>query len=443
MNAVSPLAWLQPRPLGADWTSYYGCSSFGALWRAARLNHYHRNELRSILGVTLRSGDDCFRKMTKSSSQQLALRNAYPEAFEDGTHWDVGNWWPYGGPIPWDAMPWRLRSCPACARSCYHSLLFQMPGVHRCPWHHVELIDTCPRCDRDLLAGFREGLPLGHCPCGHDAVDYATTAEGDRTTLAQKRDAIDGYRLWTDASRRVNWLIAPEPWDPRAWDALHALFPQPPDALLQAQHREAIRSPASTFLETIRLERSIRWKSAGLPSNSGLESFNPGIAMLPAGWQPAIMAIGAELLRMIPIRLVQLTSPQSELRQELGRLPAYPCGRFTFLHTESLDRAVLRTLGVLSAGVSCAPRQGSSQASFGQRVKQHPLGKALVERTIQRVLLRGYADGARVVLGRHAPQFYDDPRKRPVSRFAWVLLWMQPGRMPSTQIAWTQQRGTN
>lgn len=303
------------------------------------------------------------------------------------------------------------------------------------------MIDACPRCDRDLLAGFREGLPLGRCCCGYDSVDYVATVEGDRASSSRKRDAIDGFRLWAAGSQRVTWLVPPEPWDPHAWEALDALFPRPPETLLEGQNPRS--NVSGLTVERIRLERSLRHRSHALPSNNRLDAFTPGIAMLPIGWQPAIKAIGVELLSMLPPGLLKGASPDSELRQSLTRLPVYPCGRFTFLHTETLDRGVLRTLGTLSAALSMAMKPKTRRSQLARRVEEHPPGDALLRKTIQRTLMRGYADGARVVLGRQVPELYRVARSRPAVRLPWVLLWLPFDRMPSAQIAWTRQRGTH
>ncbi len=273
------------------------------------------------------------------------------------------------------------------------------------------------------------------------AFAYVTAVEGDQASSSQKVEAVDKFSLCAASSRRVTCLVAPEPWDSHAWDALHALFPRPAEAWLTGQH--SCLSRRALILETIRLERSLRHKSPPISANSGLDAFTPGIAMLPIGWQPAIKAIGSELLSMLPSGSLKGASPGNELWQALTRLPVYPCGRFTFLHTETLDRGVLRTLGTLSAALSASSNRGTRRPELAQRIAEHPLGSALLKKTIQRVLMRGYADGARVVLGRHAPELYRTIRSRPVVRLPWVLLWLPFGRMPSAQVAWTRQRGTH
>lgn len=445
MSAAPPLRMLDPRPLGEDWRCYVGSSAFGVVWRAARLNCLHRSDLRTVLGVTLRSADDVFRRMTRSEAQQAALSRTYPIGdFPGRLYWRLEDWWPFGGSIPWESIPWRVRLCPACARSCYHSLLFQMPGVKRCPWHRVELVERCPRCERPLLVGFREGLPLGLCPCGHDLVNHVATVEGEVDLVEEKHASVRSYREWASKNRQSDWLISPEQPDADAWSALHGFTRHTISELLSGQRQiRSTEHPARSFIEAISLRRCFKKGRPKLSPNSGLESFKPAMASLPIGWMPPLSAVGSQLLGMLSEATRARASREGDLKKTIGRLPAYPCGNHVFLHTECFDRAVLRSLARLSAGLSpAAARPIFAAQPFSLWVSGHPLGTRLVERTIQRMVLRGYADGARVVLGREAPELYAKPRTRPATRFPWVVLRLPEGVLPSAQIAWTLQPGT-
>lgn len=65
MNTATVLPMLDPRLLGEHWENYEGTSSFGVFWRATRLNHLHRRDLRSFLHLSLRAGDDAFARLTR------------------------------------------------------------------------------------------------------------------------------------------------------------------------------------------------------------------------------------------------------------------------------------------------------------------------------------------------------------------------------------------
>lgn len=62
----------------------------------------------------------------------------------------------------------RMRWCPECAKSWFHSPLFQQWRRSRCPWHGVPLIDSCPKCGR--IAD-----PLAESPwkCMHCGLEHA------------------------------------------------------------------------------------------------------------------------------------------------------------------------------------------------------------------------------------------------------------------------------
>ena len=115
-----------------------------------------------------------------------------------------------------------------------------------------------------------------------------------------------------------------------------------------------------------------------------------------------------------------------------------------FLQTECLHRVVLRQLGRLTAGLtrSAGASRFTETEGFAKWTHTHPWGKLLLEQVVQRVLLRGYADGARVAIGRHVPELYDDPRRRPITRFPWVVISLPQRQMPTAKIAWTRQAGT-
>lgn len=431
MNVTS-FRMLDPRLLGEHWENFEGTSSFGVFWRATRLNHLHRRDMRGCLHLSLRTGDDAFARLTRSERQQAALRFTFPDAqFLEKSYWRAEEWWPFGGPVPFERIPWRLRVCPVCARSSYHCLLFQMPGVHRCPWHDVPLIDACPKCDRPLSVDVEQDLPVGRCRCGHDLVDYVATVEGEGAVLERRHEAIRQHLQQAASRRQRTWLVAPEEGDDRAWKALHWLDNggAPSEGLLS---------------ERVALDSSLHLVLGRVGPRSGLESLQPTLAALPGEWSCAFQRIGAELLTLVPRdQLQQVSCPAGELRRAFGQLPAYPGSRDLYLSTEILDRSVLRCAAQLAAVVAspAGPRTLVSPA-LKQRIQQHPHGLRLTDALLRRVMTRGYADGLRVALGRHVPALYDDGNRRPVRRLPWVLLELPEGELPSARIGWTRQRGT-
>jgi hypothetical protein len=432
MNTQTPLPMLNPQLLGEHWSSYHGASSFSVFWRASRLNNLHRRDLRTALHLSLRAGDDVFTRISRGATQHAALRYTYPAAeFVEKDLWKAESWWPFGGRIPFDSMRWKLRVCPVCARSCYHSLLFQMPGVNRCPWHCVELIDACPKCDRPLLADFHGDLPAGRCRCGYDLVNYVATAEGEPAVGDRKRQVIGDYLRWAESSRKHTWLIPSETQDDRAWAALHCLADN--------------SSPGEVLLrERITLERSAKFPICRIGPKSGLESYRPSLVELPGQWAPAFKHIGEQTLAMLPAaQRHNVSEPTGSVRRAFGQLPAYPSERSLYLDSETLDRAVLRCAGQLASILSNPTGfRALVTAGLSHRLREHPLGLRMADSVLRRVMTRGYADGLRVVLGRQVPAMYDSKHSRPVRRLPWILISTPPGAIPFAAIVWTRQPGT-
>ena len=445
MNTVATGHPWSAVPLGGDWRGYFGASAFSILLRAIRLNFLRGSDLRAILGVRLRKGDDLFRRMTRFEPQQLALAKTFPMPdFSSRTFWRCENWWPFGGPIAWGAFPWRLRICPSCMRSCYHSMLFQMPGVLRCPWHGDALIENCPRCDRAFSMDLGRQAELGQCDCGHDPVDYVATAEGASGPLTMMCEATSAYLRWAETHRRESWLVAPEASDDAAWKALHHLCGCLPLAMNRVQNGDGHEQDFRMVSERIQLDRSIKFGGGRLSPNSGLESYKPSMAALPTAWYTPLVAVERQLRGMLAEMAQSGSADAVQLTQATAHLPTYLCGRRVFFQTECLHRVVLRTLAKLSGILSAtAESPGESLKELAAMVKRHALGRILLERCIRQMLLRGFADGARVVLGRHVPSLYANTKWKPVVRFPWLLLKMPLGYLPSAHIAWTSQRGTD
>lgn len=432
MNTATVLPMLDPRLLGENWENYEGTSSFGVFWRATRLNHLHRRDLRSFLHLSLRAGDNAFVRLTRGIPQQAALRFSFPESnFIEKSYWRPEEWWPFGGAMPFEQMSWRLRVCPVCARTCYHCLLFQMPGVSHCPWHGVALIEICPMCESPLVVDVQHDLPVGRCRCGHDLVDYVASVEGEAAVRGHKHTAIEDHLRFAALRRGRTWLIAPEEFDDRAWTALHWFG-------------NGVPTPGSLLSERVGLDRSVRFISGRVRPKSGLESAQPSLAALPLEWSVAFQRIGAQLLAMVPREhLPKVAGSASDMRWVFGQLPAFPGSREMYLPTEVLDRSVLRCAGLLAAIVeNSTGRRTFVQPGLRQRIWDNTHGLRLADALMRRILTRGYADGLRIALGRHVPALYDAQHNRPVRRLPWVLLDLPEGELPSARIGWTRQRGT-
>lgn len=441
MGEMKTLPALQPHRLGMIHDGLVGISAYGLLARVWRMGHLPRHNLRAALGLTVRRGEDLLARTSAPTALQKRLAELYPQV--DTRYWNLETWWMFDGVRQDAELVETLRECPSCARGCYHSLLFQMPGVTHCPWHGVALIDRCPRCHRGLQAGLASDLPPGSCPCGHDRVHPLETAmgawEGDF-----RRAAVDGFIAEAQAHRTRHILLSPGgSTDPLALDVLSALAPDWSGVLGRTQVVK--KQIEGVCIERIDMANSMRHAMPRLGDRSGLELFKPTTVSLPMAWYPPLRSIERRLTRIITTATGGIVpESDSELWWTLRRLPASPFGRTLFFQTEHLDETVRLALGHVANAIrpSQALRLGHANGNLGTRLRRHPVGTLLGERVLQRLLLRGHADGARVAVGRHVPALYDRAATRPWRRVPWVVFKLPVEGLPSARIAWTRQLGT-
>ena len=71
-------------------------------------------------------------------------------------------------PAPWESRPRAiLRFCPECLRHGFHSGVFQMPHLSRCPAHAVSLLERCPACAQTVPYRLWNPGYAFQCACGH------------------------------------------------------------------------------------------------------------------------------------------------------------------------------------------------------------------------------------------------------------------------------------
>lgn len=449
-------------PLGGDLDAYPGMSSFGLLLRAARISRLQRTQFHNLMGLNFLSKENVFKLITFSPKKLEALATAFHLNDEVRMTWDPKQWWPFEGALPFDLIPWELRICKACSRSCYHSLLFQMPGVSHCPWHGNKLISRCDRCERPLLAGFGKGLPLLACPCGRDFVNYEETIDGDNSVLCFKRSIIVEYLAWAAESRAKNWLFAPEAFDPFGWQALNAMVAR--FALPVHIAKYIVTRPADGALILDQPNASVKNISPydWMPYGSGLDKEHATLALLPKLAARPLEKIGTRIIEGLSLR----TSPpnsqsQSKVRRktpsrntasasksEVPALPLYPLGEWAFFDTGTLQRDTRRVLTRLCwlidtrVGPSRKTPEIEGFAKLRSCIEDNPASSRFICITVLRILHRAYCDGLRVSIGRHVPEIYDSVTFRPRNRLPWVSLNYNEQGPRGAIIAWTRQRNT-
>jgi hypothetical protein len=428
--------YLSQRFLGENWTHYIGCSRFSVYWRASRLNYLENHELRSALRIHPSAANHSFRRLNDPLPVGKLL-DLSPDRAMRTDYWPLQFWWPFGGVIP-RFLPWRLHLCPMCARYCYHSMLFQAPGIHRCPWHRAMLIDACPRCHRQLQERPFKGLPIGRCGCGLDWVNYVASIGGDQETSSAKRKAIADYGMAAATSRRNHFLVMPSGRDAYAWSALHALATP---ALWRTQQCHAQRNAflGEVVLDNVWAEHPLPDDRSWLSPNSGLRAPKSSVLSLPLTWKDVFVNVGDELIHRVDAESMRRVAGTTEPGSPLRKLRTFAGSHALHLYTAPLQpptRQVLRTLAVAMHPATTR----SDMDTLASRARAHPLGHALLQLTIRRVLSRGYAVGARSLLGQHIPGLRSNRHTEPKYRHPWAVLCMPPGKPASAHIAWNHQR---
>ena len=432
----------RPKLVGQLWHNYYGASAMSVLIRLARLNYLGAGDIRDALGVVIRRRLDLFALMTIDDHRLAAIASSQDFDSEFIEQLRPSWWWPFSNSVPREALGWRLRICPQCMVYAYHSLLFQMPGIDRCPWHGCELVSSCTKCGKSLLHGFDEGRELMQCSCGHDHVSDEAALFGDSTSKRWREAAIARYRNWCVARQSRCWLIAPEIFDAQGWKAVSKLVDYPDSNSVASE---------CLIVDQVMCSRQMRRE---VSATSGLEKFTPTLVSLPLYWLNDTRAICRRLAQMMPPGKLTVAERRAldpatlqegdrsceAVRPWLFNLPGHAVGNVALLHTSPIDGISIRTLARLAAGLDDSPHYATEPATrraFRKWIRTDPRGLALLESAIKRVLSRGYADGARALLGQIHPELFTRRDTKPVRRFPWVEVRLVEDAL--VRVAWTRQ----
>lgn len=97
----------------------------------------------------------------------------------------------------------QLRHCPDCAQKWFHSDIFQLAHVERCPLHAVKILDCCPECGSAFADLRRVSLakPYGFdCGCGFGWLPSSSF-------IKEWSSSIDYSQLFADLAQDVTkWL---------------------------------------------------------------------------------------------------------------------------------------------------------------------------------------------------------------------------------------------
>ncbi|PBS12406.1 hypothetical protein CMZ82_09630 [Lysobacteraceae bacterium NML93-0792] len=455
-SQLSPFAEVLSSPFaGSDATDTPAASGFGMLAKIVRLNHLASNELYSLLGIRVRRADDLSAIMTFSEARQIAVARALrlPDV---PAEWNLSTWFPFKASSSLLATGWTLRYCPECLLEGYHTLLHQLPWVHRCAWHDLALRNGCQHCGlpvavkADWMPGENMQCACRRSPLETDRILHAQAPEG-------AKQFTDEYLQWAAEVRARTTLVVPElAGDPRP--ALTALIELPRSWRLRVG--PAVESRADEHMRSPKHMRGVHVrtlkpaKRAPMPVRDdlvGLEVVQrdrPGFLSTPKRLEPMMSAVAVELATRLPVRTLTdremslflegagIEAPTSfapasrAFSGEVSLLPPTYIGGRQFLNLLCVHPSAYRLVG----GLVDEALDGRSLFDFHAQATHQEFD--LLMRACGQVLARGYAEGLRSTLAVHVPELYAQPRLAPRLRQPWALLDRTNGSLSKIRVAW-------
>jgi hypothetical protein len=435
--------------VGGSLERWPGLSATGALIRVTRLNRYCPQDYRFALGISVRRQDDLHWLMTFSVKRKEQLASALDASEDARRGWELSEWMPFRSEQVVFENAYEFRYCPECLRFGYHSLMHQVPWLGRCPLHGAQLRTGCHRCGAALRLDGTTGQWLGVCHCGHDHVDEKRAIRG--FGLCERvPDRCKDYLAWAHSQRACNRLIAPVP-AVRALSVLATEFDLPPSfagSALSSQdqkakvHRVCPRPEAPSRSTTEDLLATAT-KLDHLVDARG--------AMIEA---PGRLAV---LIATTACQLAQRLPPGSlsDIEMTLFLQPAGAVASREFVPARRRSILEIRGLPPVQVGERCyldlhclsKPALGVAHRIFrwlgfepGQRLGADRMDDLRVcVSAVGEILSRSYAEGIRVVIGRHVPELYRIGRDRPHLSEPWALIRAQPGAMVQISVVWARQ----
>ena len=439
---------IQRHFVGAAFDRWPGLSATGTLLRITRLNRYVPRDYRFAFGISVRRQDDLHVLMTFSDKRKEQLASALNVPATLRAHWDLPAWMPFACDPAVLAVEYTFRYCPECLRVGYHSLMQQAPWLARCAWHGAQLRTGCHRCGATLRLDGQTGPWLGVCKCGHDHVDNKKALRG-LANPAHVGVVCAYYRAWAALERETTTLIAPAPtMYSIATLAKEITLPQmllatgPATVPVEAQIHRVRPRP-----ECVSRSGTEDAAATAIKLDSLVDSRRAMIEA-PGRLGNRIAATACQLARQLP------PGSLSDLEMTLFLGPAGATAARNFVPAKRRSILEIRNLPLAQVGDRCfldlhclsKPALGVGHRLF--RWLGLEAGKVLTEELAQdvpacvaavgEILARSYAEGIRVVLGRHLPDLYRPGRNRPHQSEPWVLLRKQAGSPVRVSVIWAR-----
>lgn len=404
-------------------------SAFGQAARLATVNVFEPSEYFSGLGLRVRRDEDLSQVLTFSLARQQALASTLE--IPVAPTWDLQRWIPFELRHARLDEDWRFRHCGACLRAGFHTLLFQLPWIHRCPWHRQRLRTDCDQCGRPNTVSGREGRTLLHCGCGHAAINAVAALTPNPPLEAARGRFLEEYLSWAAHERATTTVIAPCSGHAN-WDrlAMAVRLPLHLSLLCQDPGLEAWPLP----VDTVRVLRvAPEWEAADvLHALRALSRDDPGVMELPDCMSLPFRAAAQHVAAALPPgsltdremslffpglggeRAREFKPARRKSSSDLSFVPPQRVGERSFLHLHTIAPTTLRS--------AWAVLQEAVGGGLAGRIPLNRLNAAAASIVAARMLTRGYVEGMRLILSRHVPALLDDERLRPRHSEPWV--WM-------------------
>jgi hypothetical protein len=445
--------------VGANVCALPFISGFGCLARITRLNWFRKSDLFAVFGVRATQGLDLLRRCEQPGVAQTTIETAIGmQGSGISRFWSPAAWSPIDVGTRWSEAPMPLRLCPSCARYGYHSTVFQMPWVERCPWHRDALISACPRCVRPFSSTLGPHEALLRCACGFDWFDRRqATIEIAKfpTTVAAHR--LQAYLQWSAEQAAQRRLIAPTPSG--EWLAGMTVLVRPPPSL-----GEFLRSPPTQRQAHV-------WRASEQPEDeapppgafAGWMDIRKGhtiqLAKLPDALRKPLRNIARQTVLSCPPKALThaewaafgVTLPADRCKPSQGQpefvfLPAgRRIGHGTWIYLVAVIREAVelcdRVLEVSERELTDGrlDRALSPDTALSLAFDRVP-SRGLVLRLLEHLLSRGYAAGLRIVLARHIPELYDRVKSSPASWLPIVEMRIVDRQVTEVRAAWIKRR---
>lgn len=459
IDQTKPSAASQP-PLpvttlvGANFTQYPYISAFGAMTRVCRLHVVPKAMLCRYLGLRFTRHDDIPMALATSEARkdQIALHTKCNKTTR--AYWDPQSWMPFSTPLSDAELLTPLRICPCCSRTGYHTMLFHLPWVERCPWHGEKLIDCCPRCSRSLMKEFTsDDLPL-KCPCGSDLFDRKAACRGDPLIQRWSRTWQTGYLDWAVDTQTKRHLISAARLQSLPATNIGQLIDLPlhlrskcqSGFSASVQHQVQVLVPATSERATQQAEEFLQAMDALPVAERAAINVPPrllrpfrAIAQNIVEKLPARTLFEGDLLRIYPPDDPHHHARPSGTRQrqhsELTFLPVFPTATGGVLDCASIDKRIRSAARSASGDLIELLMRELGVSSIRELP---PETQTVLAALVKRLLLHGYAQGIRTILSRHIAEIYDLPRDRPRPRLPIAVIFLNGHPTAKAHLAWVK-----